>query len=258
MSPLFPQFPEKHHLPAIITPEKVCHYLKQIGEYPTAAPPHTFIFCYQSLLSNQILRDYRCQPGEGDYSFLYFLEEHPGVAFAKLGPGAPSAVFRLEQMIAWGTKKFISVGTAGALQSDLMIGDLVLCEAAIRDEGTSHHYLPPAPLAFPSPEMTARLAAALASQKQPYRTGNSWTTDAIFRQTREEVQHYQNLGVLSVEMEASALFTVASCRGVEIGALFTISDSLAGPEWKPSFREERTVTGLRTLFEAALLASAMP
>jgi uridine phosphorylase len=68
----------------------------------------------------------------------------------RFGIGAPAATAVLEQLAALGTTAMISVGTAGSLQRDLVPGDLVLCEAAVRDEGVSHHYLPPARLACES------------------------------------------------------------------------------------------------------------
>ena len=108
----------------------------------------------------------------------------------------------------------------------MAIGDIVVCDRAIRDEGTSHHYLPPDTYAHASPAATARLVDALQATGTPHSVGTSWTTDAPYRETIAEVQHYQAEGVLAVEMEAAALFAVAAYRGVEMGALLTISDTL--------------------------------
>ncbi len=99
---------------------------------------------------------------------------------------------------------FVSVGTAGSLQRDLDIGDLVLCEAAIRDEGVSHHYLPPAKLATAAAPLNAALGAAMKQAGLRFRAGTSWTIDTPYRETVAEARQYQAEGVLCVEMEAAA------------------------------------------------------
>ena len=153
-----------------------------------------------------------------------------------------------------GTSAFVSVGTAGSLQRDLDIGDLVLCEAAIRDEGVSHHYLPPAKLATADAGMTAALGAALGQVGVPFQTGTSWTIDTPYRETVAEARHYQAEGVLCVEMEAAALFAVAEVRGLQVSSAFTISDSLADLAWDPQFHGPQVRAGLITLYEAAVSA----
>ncbi len=153
-----------------------------------------------------------------------------------------------------GTPAFVSVGTAGSLQRDLDIGDLVLCEAAIRDEGASHHYLPPAKLATAHAGMTAALQAALRQAGVPFRAGNSWTIDTPYRETVAEARRYQAEGVLCVEMEAAALFAVAELRGLRVSAAFAISDSLADLVWNPRFHGAEVRAGLITLYRAAVTA----
>ena len=127
----------------------------------------------------------------------------------RFGIGAPAATAALEELAALGTSAVISVGTAGSLQRDLKPGDLVLCEAAIRDEGVSHHYLPPGRLATAPAEATAALGRPCGEAGHQFRTGTSWTIDTPYRETIDEVRHYQAEGVLCVEMEAAALFAVA-------------------------------------------------
>lgn len=153
-----------------------------------------------------------------------------------------------------GTSAFVSIGTAGSLQRDLNIGDLVLCEAAIRDEGVSHHYLPAAKLATAQAGMTAALGAALRQAGAPFRAGSSWTIDTPYRETVAEARRYQAEGVLCVEMEAAALFAVAEVRDLQVSAAFTISDSLADLVWNPQFHGAEVQAGLITLYGAAVSA----
>lgn len=152
--------------------------------------------------------------------------------------GASASATLMEFMIACGTKRFLFFGSAGTLQPHLQIGDLVIGNRAIREEGLSYHYLE----SGYDVEGSFRLATALEETCQglslPYQIGSTWTTDAVFRETRDKVKRYQKEGVLTVEMEAAALYAVASFRGVEAIGLFYISDSLADLTWRPGFLEE--------------------
>lgn len=249
----FPNFPKKHQYESLITPKAFMDYHKTTGLYPQYSAPHTVIFCYYDRLFNHILQNYRHQQCNGILSKVYLLLDHPGVAIANYGMGAPFNVLKLEQCIVWGARNFISIGLAGGLQKDLAIGDIILCNKAIRDEGTSHHYVPNAKYAHASPVMQKKLAAALEKKHLTYRTGTTWTTDAFFRETKEEILHYQDEGVACVEMEAAAQFSVASLYDdVQFGAMFTISDNFADLEWNPSLEGEKAWKALNALFEAAL------
>jgi uridine phosphorylase len=172
----------------------------------------------------------------------------------RFGIGAPAATAALEELAALGTSAVVSVGTAGSLQRDLKPGDLVLCEAAIRDEGVSHHYLPPGRLATAPAEMTAALGTAMRRAGLAFRTGNSWTIDTPYRETIDEVRHYQAEGVLCVEMEAAALFAVAEVRGLALASAFVISDSLAELTWSSQFGSPEVASGLIEVYQAAVAA----
>ena len=160
----------------------------------------------------------------------------------------------LEELIAFGARRFISVGTAGSLRADLEPGSLVLCDSALRDEGTSYHYLPGGGLVYPSEALTASLRRALERNSLAFRAGPSWTTDAIYRETPSEVLLHSGKGALVVEMEAAALFAVAQFRSCEIASCFSVSDTLAELAWRPEFHAETTREGLEAIFDAALEA----
>ena len=248
---------DKHTEDAIIQPARFLEYLKSRGAYPPFPPPDGIILCYQRRLLEYILANHQTtkpQHGLG----VHLLEETRGRVgvLGGFGIGAPAAVTLLEEFIALGVPRFLSIGTAGALQPEIGIGDLVVCDRAIRDEGVSHHYLTPAKYALASPELTERLAASLSAGDHKFTRGTSWTIDAPYRETRAEVVRYQSEGVACVEMEAAALFAVAQYRGVELGTMFTITDSLASLEWHPEFHSERTQQGLEKLYQTALACLA--
>src|SRR5207302_1751135 len=144
------------------------------------------------------------------------------------GWGAPMAALVLERLGALGVSRVVSIGTAGSLQRHISIGHTVVCDRAVRDEGVSHHYLPPGQFAHASPQLTARLHAAMDQST----LGASWTIDAPFRETVEEARHYQEAGILCVEMEAAALMAVAEVRGIQFATAFAISEP-SSPSAKP-------------------------
>ena len=253
----YPNFPKKHREEAFITPEASLRYFHRDRCASELPPPESVILCYQSSLLAHILERHEVTSTErGAIVSLHLLNDTDNRVAIKgdFGIGAPAAIVVLEELIVQGVRRFLSIGTAGSLQRDLAIGNIVVCDRAIRDEGTSHHYLPPETYAHASPAMTSRLVEALQAANIAHSVGTSWTIDAPYRETVAEVRHYQAKGALTVEMEAAALFAVAQYRGVEMGSLLTISDSLADLTWDPHFRSDTTRIGLETLYQVALQA----
>ena len=240
----FPRFNDKHPLDALITPHRVLDYERSLGLVPEGPCPDKVILCYQGSFFDRVVATHGGRRSSGVFRKLHWLDEDRGIAIGNFGIGAPVAALSLELLIAWGVRDFISIGTAGAIARGLQIGDLIGCDRAIRDEGTSYHYAPPERYSHPTD------GGRFAGKCQ--RVGTSWTLDAIFRHTREEIAAYQNEGVLTVEMEASALFTVARMRGVRIGAGFVISDLLSGEVWEPRLHAEGVESGLDRLLQLAL------
>ena len=254
----YPNFAGKHAEEAIFTPADFIGYLRRVGALDSYQPPVGVVLCYQRSLYNHVLRAEGLKaPERGGALHGPLLLPSTGGRIGLLGQfgiGAPAAAAALEELAAMGTSAFVSVGTAGSLQRDLGIGDLVLCTAAIRDEGVSHHYLPPAKLATAAAPMSAALGAAMRQAGVPFRGGTSWTIDTPYRETVAEARRYQAEGVLCVEMEAAALFAVAEVRGLQVASAFAISDSLADLVWNPQFHGPQVEAGLITLYEAAVSA----
>jgi len=249
-----PQFLGKHSLESMLSPEGYLAYLKGRNYLPTQAPPKGVIICYHNSLFKFVKENHKTTQGEKFAHMLHFLDEaDQQVAIThRFGVGSPAAAMVMEELIAWGVKKFVSVGTAGTLQKNIDIGDLVLCERAIRDEGTSFHYTPPSKYAEPSKSLTQQLENELKAKNLKYTRGTSWTVDAVYRETIEEARQYQSEGVATVEMEASALFAVGAHRNVDVAAVFSVSDSLANLKWEPHFHSDKTQQGLEAIFQAAL------
>ncbi len=177
------------------------------------------------------------------------------VAAFQPGVGAALAAVLLEQVVAMGCRKFIACGGAGVLRRDIAVGHLVVPTSAVRDEGTSYHYLPPAREVSASPEAVAAVERVLQRRGVAYLTGKTWTTDAPFRETREKVRMRRAEGCLTVEMEAAAFFAVAQFRGVPFAHILYGGDDVSGLEWDPRGWHKRT-TVREALFWLAAEACA--
>ncbi|MBB63533.1 MAG: purine-nucleoside phosphorylase [Waddliaceae bacterium] len=244
-----------HLQPSVTDAKLYLKYKMDNGAEPSFSTPHTVIFLYQKSFLSQVLQSYECTQCDGYFKQLYFLDQHPGVAIVYFGPGAAYNAAKLEALFAWGVQRCISMGTAGALQKHLQVGDLILCDRAVRDEGVSQHYIAPGRYADSCPKMLETLSSAFEELKYPCHQGVSRTLDTFYRQTASDILQLQKEGVLSVEMEAAALFAVGEHLGMSVGAMFTISDSLADLSWDPYFDHSGTEEGLCKLFEVALFAA---
>ncbi|MDI7249804.1 MAG: nucleoside phosphorylase [Bacillota bacterium] len=167
------------------------------------------------------------------------------VAVYRSSFGAPAAGMLMEALIASGVGRVIVVGQAGSLSPQCRIGDVVLPTWGVREEGTSYHYLPPGAPCRPSPALLAEVRAVLGAVGP--REGGVWTTDAPFRETRDKVERYAREGVLAVEMECTALMSIAVYRGVEFAAVLLITDELFGESWVEGFQTRRLATTLRAV-----------
>ena len=153
------------------------------------------------------------------------------LAFINPGTGAPSAASLLEEVIAFGCKKFIACGGCGVLDKDIALGNLIVVSGAVRDEGVSYHYLPPSREVTANELGVASLVNALSSRSIPYQVGKTWTTDAPYRETRDKIAKRKEEGCLVVEMEAAGMMAVAQFRSVILGQVLYGGDDLSGYEW---------------------------
>jgi len=176
---------------------------------------------------------------------LYLAEVYRGALHDReiviVGPslGAPQTAMILEKLIALGVKDIVALGWCGSLQSHVQIGDVVLPTGAISEEGTSAHYPLGSALPGPAPSLLKALAEALRGSDLKTHAGAVWTTDAPYRETASKILTYQQEGVLAVEMEVSALFTVACFRSIRLAAALIVSDDLHSLKWLHGFKDTK-------------------
>ncbi len=182
-----------------------------------------------------------------------YMGNHSDSTVSIAGPliGAPYAVIMLENLIAWGARQFIFFGWCGAISHKVKIGDIIVPTSAIIDEGTSKHYTTNSNLVVtPSTSLLKKIKTSFNKKDIDFHEGLVWTTDAIYRETREKVEYFQKKNVLAVEMEASALFTVGKFRNVKTAGILAVSDDLSTFDWQRGFHNKRFIKNRRTVLEA--------
>lgn len=214
---------------AIIEPSKLVSALPNMPTHGVICFFHDVIAHFVELgLAKEI---YAARSEMGRHPIYVHEVQGQQVALFHPGVGAPLAAGLLEEVIALGCRNFVACGGAGVLNRELTVGHLVVPNAAVRDEGTSYHYLPPSREVTPSPKVLAAIERTLQKRNVAYLVGKTWTTDAFYRETRTRMALRRGEGCVTVEMEAAALFAVAQFRGVELGQILYGGDNLDADEW---------------------------
>lgn len=158
---------------------------------------------------------------------------HDGTEFALVSMlvGGPCAASILEETIPMGVKRFVMLGSCGALNHDITAGHIIVPETAVRDEGTSYHYLPAADEIDLKPHCVEAVCKAMESLDAPYVRTKTWTTDAFYRETRGKVEKRLKQGCAVVEMECASMAAVAEFRDVDFAQFLWAADSLSGEKW---------------------------
>ncbi|MES3516491.1 MAG: nucleoside phosphorylase [Natronomonas sp.] len=160
------------------------------------------------------------------------------VTICSTGIGSPSAAIAVEELAAVGVETFIRVGTTGALQSGIEIGDTVVATAAAKDEGTTKRYESETIPAAADYDVLSALVDAAETRDAPVRTGPIVTDDAFYAETEAYTEAWEEAGLLAVEMEAAAIFALARRKGLAAGAICTVDGNLIEGTQKGETDEE--------------------
>jgi uridine phosphorylase len=144
--------------------------------------------------------------------------------------GGPYAVLVAEQLAACGVQAILGLTSAGRIDPTLPLPAVVIASRAIRDEGTSYHYVPPSQSLWCRPEVVTALAEEVGALGLTTRIGSVWTTDAPYRETAEQVERHRNEGVLAVEMQAASLFAFSARRSVPVGLVAHLTNAPDHPD----------------------------
>lgn len=204
---------------------------------PIPNMPERCVLCFFSEIIEKIIKEYPSKVisnyiSEGINYPLYELDYNgEKIALIQAAVGAPQAAGQIEEITAMGCKKFLACGMCGVLQKDLTVGHLVIPIAAVRDEGTSYHYVKPAREITANERIVKVIENKLTEKNIPYIKAKTWTTDAFYRETVKKVEQRKKEGCVTVEMETAAYMAVSQFNNVEFGQILGSGDSLAGTQW---------------------------
>ena len=249
----FPNYPDKHKLQSLLTADDLVAYRARLGRMPKVKPEGV-LFCLERGLPHRMRWRIPVERAGAMNADVYSVKKTKGrvAVLTSFGGGSPMVMELAEELAVMGTKKMILMTWGGTLQTDIKPGDIVVCNRAIRDEGASHHYLPPAKYVDANLPLVNELAAAIRARGSSCMIGTTWTTDAPYRETREEVIEYQAEGVKTVEMESAGLFTVGQVRGVQTASVVIGMDSLASLHWQTPERLDGIMRSLEIVYAAAI------
>ena len=164
------------------------------------------------------------------YEILY---KNTRIAFFLSRVGAPACVAGIEEVIALGAKKLVLFGSCGVLNEEVANGKIIVPTAAIRDEGTSYHYIEAADEILADEKSVETLTKCLKECGYPYVKGKTWTTDAIYRETKSLISERKAAGCIAVEMECAAVLAVTQFRKLPFAQFLFGADNLDTAQWEP-------------------------
>jgi len=249
----FPNYPDKHKLGSLLTADDLVAYRGRLGRMPKVKPEGV-LFCLERGLPHRMRWRIPVERAGAMNADVYAVKKTKGkvAVLTSFGGGSPMVMELAEELAAMGAKKMILMTWGGTLQKDIRPGDIVICDRAIRDEGASHHYLPSAKYVDANEALVNELVNAVQMRGAECSVGTTWTTDAPYRETREEVLQYQAEGVKTVEMESAGLFTVGQVRTVQTASVVIGMDSLASLQWQTPEHLDGIMRSLEVVYAAAI------
>ena len=204
---------------------------------PVEGFPETIIITFGSAILNLALELYEGQPvaipETGGSLRVYRLRTAKSIGICRVPMGAPMTVAYMEECIAMGAKNFVVFGSCGTLDRNIPAGHLIVPTAAYRDEGTSYHYMPASAGDYIEVETADRTAEIIESMGLPTLKTCIWTTDGLYRETRRNMEARRREGCQVVDMECSAVMTLARYRGIRACQFVYAEDNLDDIRWDP-------------------------
>lgn len=216
---------------AVIDPEMVTH--------PIENCPEVTVSCFSKQLFDSVLALFDAEKIAEIHSATgrnpVYAIEYKGQRFAffRSYVGEPLCVGQYEDLIAMGSRRLILTGNCGVLDKAIEDCGIIIPTTAIRDEGTSYHYAPPADTIEVNKKYRDLFKAVLEECGYPWVEGTTWTTDACYRETREKVLRRKEQGAICVEMECAGMQALCDFRGTEFFQFFYAGDNLDHSSWDP-------------------------
>lgn len=199
--------------------------------------PKIGVTCFSKNLFDQLISKFDSEEialssnGNGKLPVYKINYEGKDIALFMSRVGASTCVVQYEELFAMGLEKIVVFGTCGVLDKSIDDLAIIIPNAAIRDEGTSYHYLKSAREIVVNPKYQKEFINLLKKHNYSYVTGKVWTTDAPYRETRNKVLKRKEEGCLCVDMECSAITALAQFRNKEVFQFFYAADNLDSAKW---------------------------
>lgn len=225
---------------AILNPSDLMGQTKVNGTMPKVA-----ISCFERKNFERVLKILNgeviaiTKNANDDFPIYRIHYKDTELAMFMMDMGAAGAGGQLEEIYALGIEKVVVYGSCGVLDKNIEDCAIIIPNAAVRDEGLSYHYMPASDEIEVNKKYIPEFAAILDEVGIEYRIGKTWTTDAIYRETRAKMERRKEMGCICVEMECSAMAAVAQFREKELFQFLYAADNLDGEKWdKRSLSDE--------------------
>lgn len=220
--------------PSVFTPENLLREARRQKNIDNCKVPDICVLDPDGDLAEYLIRTKQAEMNVcwACYHTRLYTAKQKGIEFGVLGcaVGSSFSVLIAEQLFASGCKTLISVTSAGIINPTKNNSKFVLIEQALRDEGTSYHYIAPDETSNINPDLAGSLMAYYRSTELSIETGNSWTTDAPYRETQAAINEAKKSGVMCVEMEAAALYAFAKAKNKDVICFAHLTNSMAQTE----------------------------
>lgn len=216
------------------TPEALIAAVRSARGLPVRSVPPVCVLDFDGDLTDWLISHCGAVPSSDWACFhttMYALNVDGGAcAIIPRTIGGPYSVLIAEQLAISGAQIIIGLTSAGRVGHSLPVPSLVVATRALRDEGTSYHYLPPEPTVEARPDVVEALVDEAHGIGLPVAAGLVWTTDAPYRETLEQLSHHAGAGALAVEMQAASLLAFAAARGVPVGVIAHVTNAIGHTE----------------------------
>ncbi len=220
--------------PSVFQPENLLREARIQKEITELVIPEICILDPDGDIEEYVIQKYNAQLNKAwaCYHTKLFEFNHDDIKIGIIGRavGASFAVLLAEQLFTSGCKLLLSMTSSGQLVQPMEPPYFILIEKAVRDEGTSYHYLPATEFSFMQKELKEKLQVAFDKLDLKIFTGSTWTTDAPYRETEEAINYYKDKGIHAVEMEASALYAFAQARNKDVICFAHVTNQMASVE----------------------------
>ncbi len=231
MNDPLPLFDHALGAPTAFTPESLVEAVRADRRLSSEPIPQVCVLDFDGDLTDWLVSTRSAQPCKSWACFhtTMFLVEMDGASCGIVPRtiGGPYAVLVAEQMAISGARVVLGLTSAGRVSATMPVPGLVAVKRAIRDEGTSYHYLPPDSAIDATPEMASLLESELRTQPMPVLSGTVWTTDAPYRETEKQLAGHARAGVLAVEMQAASLLAFSAARRFPVGIVAHVTNSVS-------------------------------